>query len=187
MVAILLGDGFEEMEALCPCDCLRRAGVAVQLVAVRECREVTGAHGITLRADCTLAELPPQLDMLVLPGGMGGVQAILASEAALARVSAQHAAGGWLAAICAAPTVLAALHITDGRRATCFPGMEAQMGQAQMQPGVPVVRDGRLITGTAAGSAMEFSLALVAALCGDAAAAALQRELVYLCYDAQKE
>ena len=118
MVAILLGDGFEEMEALCPCDCLRRAGVEVKLAAVGAALQVTGAHGITVTADCLVEALPEQLELLILPGGMGGVAAISGSPAALACIDRQHRAGDWLAAICAAPTVLAARHVTDGRRAS---------------------------------------------------------------------
>ena len=93
MVAILLGDGFEEMEALCPCDCLRRAGVEVKLAAVGAALQVTGAHGITVTADCLVEALPEQLELLILPGGMGGVAAISGSPAALDCIDRQHRAG----------------------------------------------------------------------------------------------
>ena len=187
MVAILLGDGFEEMEALCPCDCLRRAGVEVKLAAVGAALQVTGAHGITVTADCLVEALPEQLELLILPGGMGGVAAISGSPAALDCIDRQHRAGDWLAAICAAPTVLAARHVTDGRRATCYPGMEPEMGEARMDPDAPVVRDGKLITSTAAGSAMECSRAPVEARRGPQAADARRESLVYRRRGEQKE
>lgn len=182
MVAILLGTGFEEMEALCPCDCLRRAGVEVKLVAVDGCVSVTGAHGITVQADCALAELNPRtVDMVILPGGMGSVQAISASKAALTLIQKLYETERYVAAICAAPTVLASLHITNGKRATCFPGMEDKMGQAKMCMDAPVVQDGMVITSTAAGTAMDFALYLVKILRGEQVANQLKESLVYHC------
>ena len=120
-----------------PADCLRRAGVEVKLAAVGAALQVTGAHGITVTADCLVEALPEQLELLILPGGMGGVAAISGSPAALDCIDRQHRAGDWLAAICAAPAVLAARHVTDGRRATCYPGMwePEYSGQARMGPG----------------------------------------------------
>ena len=179
MVAILLGTGFEEMEALAPCDCLRRAGIDVRLVGITG-RQVTGGHGITVAADRTLDEIDSsEIEMLVLPGGLGGVEAMLRSKKALALIQEVYQAGNYLAAICAAPTVLASLHLTDGRRATCYPGMESRMGSACMQKDQPVVQDGKIITSTAAGTAMPFACCLVEILKGEAAAAELRRSLVY--------
>ena len=182
MVAILLGTGFEEMEALCLCDCLRRVGVEVKLISVEGLPVVTGAHGIAVAADGSLADLDAaDVELVMLPGGMGGVRAISASRQALDLVQTIYDAGRYVAAICAAPTILAALHITDGRQATCFPGMEEEMADARMCMDAPVVQDGNVITSTAAGTAMEFALHLVSLLKGEDAARELKESLVYHC------
>ena len=170
MVAILLGTGFEESEALVPADLLRRAGVEVQLVGIGGTR-VTGAHGITVAADRVLDGLDAdRLAMLVLPGGMGGVEAIQADLRAQALIQRCYDEGCWMAAICAAPTILANMGFLDRRRAVCYPGMEELMGSAVVQEGAPVVVDGHIITAEAAGSAFPFGLKLVEVLKGADAA-----------------
>ena len=170
MVTILLGDGFEEAEALVTCDLLRRAGLDVKLVGL-DGPQVTGAHGIAVAADLTLEELEPdQLRMLVLPGGLGGVASIQMNLFATALIQRAWDRGCYLAAICAAPTILAHLGILDRRKAVCYPGMEDQMGSAVVQEGRRVVADGRIITGEAAGSVFDFGLKLVEVLRGREAA-----------------
>ena len=135
MVAILLGTGFEESEALVPADLLRRAGVEVRLVGV-DGPAVTSAHGVTVTADLTLAELDREaVDMLVLPGGLGGVEVLQGDRHVQALIQHCYDEGRWLAAICAAPTILANLGFLDRRRAVCYPGMEELMGSAVVQKG----------------------------------------------------
>jgi len=166
MVAILLGKGFEEAEALVPADLLRRADIPVQLVGV-DGVSVAGSHGITVTADCTLDQVvPQQLELLFLPGGTGGVRSIQNSAPALELVRKAHAAGVKLAAICAGPTILASLGLLEGKKAVCYPGLEERMAGAVMQPDAQVVVDGDIITGQAAGAAFPFGLALVEALRG---------------------
>lgn len=170
MVAILLGNGFEEAEAIVPADLLRRAGVEVVLTAL-EGTEVKSSHGIAVKADAVLSEIDPdKLDLLFLPGGLGGVEAIQSCPAALELVRAVYDKGKYLAAICAAPTILGALGLLKNRKAVCYPGMEDGLTGADVQWGQGVVVDGRLITGEAAGSAFEFGLKLVELLKGPAAA-----------------
>ena len=177
MVAILLGTGFEPIEALAPCDILRRGGVEVKLAAL-DGRAVEGGQDIRVEADCALGDLNEEaLEMVMLPGGLGGVHSILACEPALALVRRAYEAGKWIGAICAAPQILAKLGITDGRKATCYPGVEAVMGNALMQD-AGVVRDGKVITGRAAGSAEAFGLALLAALRGEETAKRVADEIV---------
>ena len=177
MVAILLGTGFEPIEALAPCDILRRGGVEVKLAAL-DGRAVEGGQGIRVEADCALSDLnEEELEMVMLPGGLGGVHSILACEPALALVRRAYEADKWIGAICAAPQILAKLGITDGRKATCYPGVEAVMGNALMQD-AGVVRDGKVITGRAAGSAEAFGLALLAALRGEQTARRVADEIV---------
>ena len=103
MVAILLGKGFEEAEAIVPADLLRRAGVEVALVGVGG-KQIPGAHGITVTANLTLKELDrDQVELLMLPGGMGGVETISGDMRAQALIQYCYDEGRWLAAICAAP------------------------------------------------------------------------------------
>lgn len=166
MVYILLGQGFEETEAIAPCDILRRGGVEVQLAGIGG-TSVTGGHGITVAADLPVEEIQQEnLEMIVLPGGLGGVASIRGCAAALDAVKTAWQTDKFVAAICAAPTVLAELGITEGRMATCYPGMEDRMGTARMT-GRKAVRDGKLICGKAAGTAAEFGLELLRALKGD--------------------
>ena len=178
MVYILLGNGFEETEAIAPCDILRRANIPVQFVGLNG-REVSGGHNIGVCADVTIDELDyAAMDMIVLPGGMGGVNSILACPAALDAVRYAWENGRYVAAICAAPTVLAALGVTDGRKATCYPGLEGRMGSADMQ-GTATVADGKLLTGAGPGTAIDFGLLLVKALRGEACAKDVYDGLVY--------
>lgn len=177
MVYLLLGTGFEETEAIAPVDLLRRAGVAVSTVGING-KVITGSHGIPVTADLTLEQMDlSTLDMIVLPGGLGGVASIQACPAALDAVRFAWEQGKFVAAICAGPTILASLGITQGRNATCYPGCEAQMGSANLLPQAAVT-DGRLITGTSAGCAIPFGLALIVALKGQPAADAVARQIV---------
>ena len=178
MVYFLLGTGFEPMEAVAPVDILRRGGVEVRTVGIGG-KRIEAAHGIVVEADCTLEEVRPEdAEMIVLPGGMGGVHSILGSEAALKRMKEVHANGKYVCAICAGPTVLAGLGLLDGRRATCYPGCEKDMAGA-VCTGASVERDGKFITGRAPGSTIDFGLALLSALCGEAAAENVRKGLVY--------
>ena len=179
MVAILLGKGFEEAEAIVPADLLRRAGVEVRLVGVGG-RQVTSSHGITITADLTLEELDrDQVELLMLPGGMGGVETLSGDVRAQALIQHCYNEGRWLAAICAAPTILANLGMLDRRNAVCYPGMEELMGSAVVQKGAGVVVDGHMITAEAAGSAFPFGLKLVEILKGPAAAAQVKDAVHY--------
>lgn len=163
MVYILLATGFEEMEALAPADLLRRANVEVSLVGLDQ-SVVTGSHGISVHTDLTLEQitLSPD-DMLMLPGGLGGVTRLGSSEKALSLILAAHQQGCWLSAICAAPTLLGQLGILEGRKAVCYPGMEQRLTGAIVTD-EDVVVDGRIITSRAAGTAYDFGFVLISLL-----------------------
>lgn len=164
MVTILLGEGFEESEALVPADLLRRAGIETQMAGL-DSLQVTGGHGITVTADILLSHVRlEQTELLILPGGMGGVTAIRGNVHALDLIRDTARRGIWLAAICAAPTILAELGLLEGRRAVCYPGMEDEMAGAVVQTGSPVVVDGHIVTAEAAGSAFQFGLTLIECL-----------------------
>jgi len=166
MVYIILGKGFEETEAVAPGDVLRRAQIPMQYAGIGG-RLVEGAHGITVQADITVEEMDLQnMDMIVLPGGMGGVESIEASPAAMAAVEYALKHDRYVAAICAAPTILGKRGWIDGRHAVCYPGMEGQMGKAIVHPEKEAVVDGKLITGRAPGAAIEFGLTLAGVLPG---------------------
>ena len=178
MVYMLLGTGFEETEAIAPLDLLRRAGIPVLTVGVNG-KTVYGGHKIGIEADITLDQMDlTDLQMIVLPGGLGGVASVSASPEAMAALRFAYENDRFVAAICAGPTVLAQLGITDGKNATCYPGCEEQMGSANILPDKAAVRDGKLITGTSAGCAVAFGLELVAALKGREVAAQIQKQIV---------
>ena len=177
MVYMLLGTGFEETEAIAPLDLLRRAGVSVATVGLNG-KLIYGSHGIGVEADLEIGEMDlTNLEMIILPGGLGGVASIRACKAAMDAVRFAWENGKYCAAICAGPTVLADLGITDGKNATCYPGCEGQMGSANMVAKAAVA-DGKLITGTSAGCAVPFGLALITALKGQEAAEAIARQIV---------
>lgn len=178
MVYMLLGTGFEETEAIAPLDLLRRAGVEVMTVGLNG-KVIYGSHKIGVEADIELGQMDlTDMEMIILPGGLGGVASARASKEALNALRFAWENDKYVAAICAGPTVLADLGITDGRNATCYPGCEVDMGSANMVPGQAVVRDGKLITGTSAGCAVPFGLALVEALKGNEAAQNVREKIV---------
>ena len=178
MVYILLGNGFEEIEAIAPLDLLRRAGIDVLTVGING-KVITGGHGIRVEADITLDEMDlTTLEMIVLPGGLGGVASIKGSRAAMDAISFAWENEKFVAAICAGPTVLAELRISDNHRVVCYPACENAMGDATVITDSPAIQDGLLVTGTSAGGAIPFGLALIAALKGDEAANTIQDQIV---------
>ena len=166
MVYMLLGTGFEETEAIAPLDLLRRAGVDVMTVGVTG-KTVYGGHNIGIEADITIDQMDlTNMEMIILPGGLGGVASARASKPAMDALKFAWDNDKFVAAICAGPTVLADLGITDGKNATCYPGCESGMGDAIMAENAACVTDGKLITGTSAGCAIPFGLKLIEALKG---------------------
>lgn len=158
-VLAILAEGFEEIEAVAPIDLLRRAGAEVLTAALAEGIHVTGRNGLTLHADTTLAAVPPRdFDCVLLPGGPG-VKLLRADPRIRELVLRQHAAGRWLAAICAAPAVLHDAELLAGRRYT------AHFSVANELPHIlraeKVVIDGRILTSRGAGTSLEFGLALI--------------------------
>lgn len=181
MVYILLGKGFEEAEALVTADVLRRANLPVSLTGIGG-ETVAGSHGITVRADIRVEDVVLSGgDTVVLPGGMGGVASMEGSKAAMALI--REAAEKYrVAAICAAPTLLARAGLLgSGVHAVCYPGMEGELSAAGAvpQPDRSTVVDGSLVTGRGPGSAFDFGLTLVEVLAGADAARAVAAGLVY--------
>lgn len=182
MVYILLAPGFEEAEALVPADLLRRANIETALVSIQG-DTVTGSHGITVTADALLEKIDlSKAEMIVLPGGGTGVKN-LGAEPAVERLVRQAADQNiWVAAICAAPTLLARAGVLPKAvHCVCYPGLEGELSQAGAVPMMDhsTVTEGELITGRGPGSAFDFGLALVEVLAGAGAAAQVRAGLQY--------
>ena len=178
MVYLLLGTGFEETEAIAPLDLLRRANIPVQTVGLNG-KLIYGGHGIGVEADIEIGQLDlTNLEMVIIPGGMGGVTSIRGCEAAMNALKFAADNEKLIGAICAGPTILADLGITDGKQATCFPGCEEGMGNAILQDDKAAVRDGQIITGASAGCAIAFGLTLIEALRGAETAEKIAKQIV---------
>ncbi|MBQ8510858.1 MAG: DJ-1/PfpI family protein [Clostridia bacterium] len=180
MVYMFLAEGFEEIEALCPLDLLRRAGVSVMTVGVGG-KVIRGSHGIETIADITTAEAERLLEknpaeMVILPGGMPGTLNLQADPTVNRFIDEAVAKDAYLAAICAAPLILGERGLLDGREAICFPGFEDKLTGAKISS-KKVVRDGKIITGKGMGVALDFGLALVAALVSEEKAAELRAQV----------
>jgi len=178
-VAVFLADGCEEIEALTVVDLLYRAGIPVTTVSVSGSTFVTGSHKIRITADTCFHQLDiDSFDMLVLPGGMPGT-ANLAACAPLAEAVLRFSREGkQVAAICAAPTILAGLGLLEGKEATCYPGREPDMRGAILTHEAVAV-SGNIITGRGMGCAIPFGLEIVAHYLGAGAAAALGENVVW--------
>ncbi len=178
-VLVPLAEGFEELEAVTIIDVLRRAGIEV-VVASLDASPVTGSHGIRISADTPLAALMEQdFDMIALPGGMPGADHLKKDARITEIVRRLHEKGRPVAAICAAPMVLDAAGVLDGRRATSFPGFLKDATRTTVV-GDAVVVDRGVITSRGPGTALDFALALVTELAGpsvrDAIESRLERE-----------
>ncbi len=157
-VMVPLAEGFEEIEAVTIIDVLRRGGLEVVSAALGPDRAVCGSRGVTILADMLWPEVD-EFDAIVLPGGGKGAENLGADLRVVETLRAFDAADKFIAAICAAPTVLATAGLLQGRRATCYPACAAELGQAY--DNVPVVADRNIITGQGPGTAMLFALVLI--------------------------
>ena len=175
---IFFAPGLEECEGLITVDLLRRAGVEVQICAVSDSKTITGAHGIRIECDALAADADQDADAVILPGGIPGTPNLAASEIVCDTVRAFHDGGKLVAAICAAPTVLGGLGLLEGRRATCYPGCEGDLGCADYID-AEVIRDGNIITGSALGAAIPFALEIISVLEGPDVAEMKRESIVY--------
>lgn len=178
-VSIFLAEGFEEVEALTPADLLRRAGAEVTLVSVTDKREVAGSHGIVITADQMFDAMDfTDTELLILPGGMPGTLHLKECGPLLELLKDFNEKGRKLAAICAAPTVLGAAGILNGKKATCYPGMEDGLTGAQAAD-ERVVVDGNITTSRGVGTAIPFALSLTAQLFDSEKAEHIRSSIVY--------
>ena len=178
-VSVMLADGFEEVEALTAVDLLRRAKIYVDTVSITDDFTVHGAHGINVQTEDLFDEVDfSETDMIVLPGGMPGTTNLKEHEG-LKKVLLRFAEEEkYIGAICAAPTVLDEIGILQGKRATCYPGVESQIKDAILTR-TTVMRDGNIITGQGVGTAIDFALKLVEVLAGEEKAKEIAEAIVY--------
>ena len=178
MIAILLADGFEEIEALTPLDILRRAGLDVKTVAVGS-KVAIGSHGISVICDMSSDEVKlDEVSMAIFPGGMPGSLNLDASPFTNTVIDAVKKNGGRLAAICAAPLIFGRRGLLAGKRAVCYPGFENELVGAVVCD-ENVVTDGYITTARGMGVAIPFSLELVKLINGDEKADAISKAIIF--------
>ena len=164
MIYMFLATGFEEIEALMPLDLMRRAGLPVKTVGIGSL-DITGSHGITVKADMLDADFDDKApECVILPGGMPGTKNLDASAVVHKALDNALESNALICAICAAPMILGKRGILRGKNATCFPGFEEYLEGANI--GGRAVRDGQVITAVGMGAALEFGIEIVASLKG---------------------
>lgn len=181
-VCVFLADGFEEIEGLTVVDLLRRAGEEVEMVSIMGRREVTGSHGIEVKADIIYEETDfSQAKMLVLPGGMPGTKYLGAHKPLMDMLVEWEKEGKWIAAICAAPSVFGDLGLLNGRTAVCYPGFEERLTGATIGThSVEVSKN--VVTGRGLGTAIDFAAALIGVLQSEEKAEEIKKSVIYGIY-----
>lgn len=178
-LAIFLADGFEEIEALAVVDICRRGGLTIDMISIMGKTEVTGSHGIMVKADGLFEDaVIGDYDMLILPGGMPGTLKLEAHEALMQQVDEFYAAGKKIGAICAAPSIFGHKGILKGRRACSYPTFENQLEGAAVTPG-PVEISDNVITSRGMGTAIDFGLAILGVFCGQEMAQKIAKAIIY--------
>ena len=187
MVYLLLADGFETVEALAPADILRRGGAELKLVSL-DGKPVTSSHGIEVKAEWPISRASAEdAEMVILPGGGRGVENLQRSPAVLQLVREAYERGAYVAAICAAPVILADMGLLKGRQAVCFPDSHLdgafveslKAGGAAYQETAGVITDGPVITAKAAGVSLDFGLTLLELLKGPEIAEKVKHSMHY--------
>lgn len=178
-IGIFMADGCEEIEGLTVVDVVRRAKMEIVMISITGKREVTSSHNVTFLADALASDIDyEELDGIVLPGGMPGTLHLGADETVNAVIKKFAAEGKLVAAICAAPSVLGAAGILEGKNATCHPGFEEKLTGAKTSE-EEVVADGNIITSRGMGTAIPFALSIVGYFADDATVEEIKKGLVY--------
>ena len=179
MIYVFLATGFEDIEAIAPVDIMRRAGLQVQTVSITGEKVVQSAHGVGITSDILLSEVDFQAaEMLVLPGGLPGSTNLDACQPLTKAIKQHFEEGGAVAAICAAPLVFGHLGLLEGRRATCYPGVERELKGATYTAAI-VEQDGNIITGKGPAAAFEFGYTIVDYFLGEGASMPLRQGMIY--------
>lgn len=178
-IAIFFAEGYEEIEALTVVDMCRRAGIEIDMVSVTDTEYVTGAHGISVRMDKGLKEYDfADIDMIVLPGGWPGTPNLEEASKLMYNVDAFANDGKYVAAICAAPSILGHLGLLNGKTACCYPGFEEELTGATVTYN-PCEVDGNMITARGMGCAIDFSKEIIRVLMGDEKAEEIVEKIIY--------
>ena len=178
-VYIFFADGFEDIEGLTVVDLMRRAGIDIQTVSIKETKEIRTSHGINLLTDAVFGECDfSDADMLVIPGGMPGTRYLEEYKPLTDLLGDFYRKGGKVAAICAAPTVFGGMGILKGKKAICYPGMEEGLTGAEVTC-QPAVTDGHITTSRGLGTAIDFALALISELRDKESADTISKQVVY--------
>ena len=178
-LAVFLAEGFEEIEALAAVDICRRCGIRVDMVSVSGTGSVRGSHDITVAADQRFEQTDfSEYDMLMLPGGGLGTKNLEAHQGLMEQIDAFYRDGKYIAAICAAPSILGHRGILKGRRACCYPGFESHLEGAEVTAG-PVEISDHVITSRGMGTAIDFGLAIAGVLCGEEKKKEMAETIVY--------
>ncbi len=178
-VLIFMAEGHEEIEALTVVDLLRRSGIEIDMVSITGEKKVSGSHGITTICDRLVEEADfASADMLVLPGGMPGTLNLEKCEPLMNHIKGFNESGKTIAAICAAPTVFGRAGLLKGKKATCYPGMEADLLGANTSTDA-VCHDGNIITSRGLGTAIPFALEIIKTFQGEDAAEKIAKSVVY--------
>ena len=175
---VFLADGFEECEGLLVVDLMRRANLNVITASVTGKLDIVSSHNVQLKADALAEDINyDEVDLVVLPGGIPGTYNLAANETVIAQCKA-FAKDKLLAAICAAPSVLANLGLLEGKRATVAPSFEDKMAGAVLTHGSIAV-DGNIITGQGLGATIPFALELVSQLTDKETSVALAKKICF--------
>lgn len=179
-LGIFMAEGCEMIEGLAVVDVVRRTGeMEIVTIAIGDTKEVTSSHNVTFLADALISDVNfDELDGIVLPGGMPGTLNLLANETVNAVVRKFAEEGKLVAAICAAPSVLGAAGILEGRHATCHPGFEEKLIGATCLEDAVVI-DGHIVTSRGMGTAVDFGLAIVWLMLDDEAVEKVKKAIVY--------
>lgn len=176
-VAVYFATGYEEIEALAVVDVLRRGNVEVSMVGVSG-KTVVSARGISINMDTTLDEINhDEIDMMVLPGGVPGIINLEANERLISELKSFREKGKWLAAICAAPSILGSQGLLVGEKATCYPNYESKLIGCE-HVDEKVVVSGKIVTGKGAGAALDFAIKILEVLQGKEIADQVRKSMI---------
>ena len=178
MIYTFLADGFEEIEALCPIDIMRRAGLTVTTVGIGK-KEIIGAHDIHVLADVADSELVfENIDLVFLPGGMPGTKNLDNSITVHKAIDIAIEQDAYIAAICAAPMILGKRNLLNGKSAVCYPSFEEYLIGANVQNDTKLITDGKIITAMGMGVSHNLGLEIVRIFCGEEKSNTLRKAII---------
>ena len=176
-IIIILANGHEEVESITQIDLLRRMGINV-IIAGLGGKEIVGAHDVRITTDITVDQIPAQFDGVILPGGYPGTTNLAESERVTSIIQDAYHKGLLTGAICAAPFVLDRAGVLEGKKFTCYPGVEKKIKSGQFVE-EPVVQDGNIITSRGVGTAIPFALKIIEYLLDEIQAQSIATSILF--------